>query len=83
MCRTGWLAVWCGLFVLTACTSDPWMHRVKGEDQFTNDYNRCENQQLQMQMSGIGMVSANSYQQQTLIERCLRKQGWVKKSDLE
>lgn len=55
-----------------ACSSTEWVHPNKPSDEFTNDYNRCQNLVLRdpklQQGSQLLILNAT--------ERCLQKEGW-------
>ena len=66
-----WTLVVAG-FLLTACSPTEWVHPNKSSEEFTNDYNKCQNAaaldpKLQ-QGSQLLLLNAT--------ERCVRKEGW-------
>ncbi len=57
---------------LPACSSTEWVHPNKPSEEFTNEYNRCQNLVLRdpklQQGSQLLILNAT--------ERCLQKEGW-------
>ena len=59
-------------FLLTACSSTEWVHPNKPADEFTRDYNNCQNAAARdpklQQGSQLLVINAT--------ERCIQKEGW-------
>lgn len=59
-------------FLLTACSSTEWVHPNKPADEFTSDYNKCQNAATRdpklQQGSQLLLLNAT--------ERCIQKEGW-------
>lgn len=72
------LAVGC-LLLCSACSSEQWIHRYKKQDEFVYDYNRCEKEAFNKQQTL--RMNLSSYAQDQFLERCLRREGWVRKPD--
>lgn len=58
--------------LLTVCSATEWVHPNKPADEFTSDYNRCQNavtRDPKFQQGGqLLLLNAT--------ERCVRKEGW-------
>ena len=56
----------------SACSSTDWVHPNKPSDEFTSDYNKCQNLVMRdpklQQGSQLLILNAT--------ERCLQKEGW-------
>jgi hypothetical protein len=64
-------------FLFSACSSTEWVHRYKKQDEFVYDYNRCEKEGFNAQ--NTVMTTLTPYLQAQIMEKCLRKEGWVKR----
>lgn len=57
---------------LNACSTTEWVHPNKPSEEYTNDYNRCQNAALRdpklQQGSQLLVLNAT--------ERCLQREGW-------
>ena len=63
-----------------ACSSDEWVHRYKKPDELVYDYNTCERQIEALQSSGARTVQITSYVRKTMVDQCLQKSGWLKRT---
>jgi len=69
----GWMLM-LGIVVgaLNACSTTEWVHPNKPSEEYTNDYNKCQNLALRdpklQQGSQLLLLNAT--------ERCLQKEGW-------
>ena len=72
-----WLLLVLCTFALSSCSSTEWVHRYKKQEAFESDYEQCEKQVTER--SNSQPITLSSYQQGFLVERCLRKEGWVQK----
>jgi len=70
--RNRHLAVAVAGFALAACSTTEWVHPNKPPEQYTTDYNNCQNAALDdpklQQGSKLLVVNAT--------ERCMQKEGW-------
>jgi hypothetical protein len=62
------------------CASDEWVHRYKKPDELVYDYNNCERQMQVQQNEGARAVSITPYTMQNMIDECLQKNGWMKRT---
>lgn len=64
--------------VCVSCSSTKWVHPYKNEEQFTNDYNKCERYFMNAATTnpGIAMSGSNPAMEQQRMARCLKKEGW-------
>jgi hypothetical protein len=62
---------------LTACGSGDWIHPTKPPEAFAQDYNKCESDALRDPKLQQGI----RYLQLEATERCVRKKGWMLKSE--
>lgn len=67
-----------GGLLLAACSSTEWVHPYKKKEQLVYDYNKCENQVFNSQMAGP-TVTYTPYVQKSLVDQCLKKEGWVQR----
>lgn len=65
------------VFAVLACSSVKWVHPYKKEDQFVYDYNKCDRMVFQSQ-TVRPTVGYTPYVQTSLLEKCLKQEGWVK-----
>jgi len=63
------------------CTSDDWVHRYKKPNELVYDYNSCDRQVDAYQSSGARSVQITPYMRRGMIDKCLQKIGWYKKSE--
>jgi hypothetical protein len=73
-----WVSALVGVFLLGACSSTEWVHRYKKKEAFVIDYNQCDREVANRVNSQ--MITPSQLQQQGMMEQCLQKQGWVKKT---
>jgi hypothetical protein len=62
------------------CSSDEWVHRYKKPDELVYDYNNCERKMEVQQNSGAKSVTITPYVLQGMIDECLQRNGWVKRT---
>lgn len=59
-------------FALAACSTTEWVHPNKPSEEYTSDYNKCQNAVLSdpklQQGSRLLVMNAT--------ERCMQKEGW-------
>ncbi|MER3424705.1 MAG: hypothetical protein C4293_17255 [Nitrospiraceae bacterium] len=67
-----------GVLFSAACSSTEWVHPYKKKEQLVYDYNKCENQVFNSQMSGP-TVTYTPYVQKSMVDQCLKKEGWVQR----
>jgi hypothetical protein len=67
-----------GTLSITACSSTEWVHPTKKPDLLVNDYNKCESQVFNSQMTR-NTVSMTPYVQKSMVDKCLRQNGWVQR----
>ncbi len=60
------------LFQLTACGSGSWVHPNKPPEEFTRDYNACEDAVIKDPKLQMG----NNFLVLQATERCVMKKGW-------
>lgn len=70
------LSLGCVLLV-TACGGGSWIHPNKPQEAYAQDYNKCEADALK----DPKLQQGQRYLQQLATERCLKKMGWMLKSD--
>ncbi len=60
------------LLILAGCASAEWTHPTKPKDQFSQDYNKCQNDTLRdpKLQQGIQLLMLQA------TERCVQKMGW-------
>ena len=60
------------LLIIAGCASAEWTHPTKPKDQFSLDYNKCQNDILRdpKLQQGIQLLILNA------TERCVQKMGW-------
>ncbi|HJT22385.1 MAG TPA: hypothetical protein VJ746_18075 [Nitrospira sp.] len=68
-----WMVIFAAVgCTITACSTSEWVHPNKPSEEFTTDYNKCENASLRdpklQQGSQLLLLNAT--------ERCLQKEGW-------
>jgi hypothetical protein len=63
------------------CSSEKWVHRYKKPNELVYDYNSCERQIDSYQSSGARSVQITPYVRRGMIDQCLHKIGWFKKSE--
>lgn len=63
--------------LLCGCSSPGWIHPDKRQDEFVNDYNRCENKFDEYEQQEVTITNPSAYTKTLFMERCLRKGGWV------
>lgn len=66
------------VWVLPACSSTEWVHPYKKPDQLVYDYNKCERKVFDSQ-TATNTVTYTPYVQQSLVDQCLQKEGWVQR----
>lgn len=64
--------------VWASCSSTKWVHPSKKEQQFTYDYNACEREIMNRQVtnSGTSSMHSNYSIEQERQAACLRQKGW-------
>ena len=64
--------------VCVGCSSTKWVHPYKNEDQFTNDYNKCERDFMNAATTNpsVSMAAGNPAMEEARMARCLKKEGW-------
>ena len=70
--------------VWSSCSSTRWVNPDKrGEQQYTYDYNACEREIMNRQMTNAGVSSmySNVNIDTERVENCLMKKGWRKIED--
>ncbi len=58
--------------LFSACSGGGWVHPAKPQEEYSNDYNRCETQTLR----DPKLQQGSRYLLVQAIERCLLKEGW-------
>ncbi len=60
------------LLIMAGCASAEWAHPTKPKDQFSQDYNKCQNDTLRdpKLQQGIQLLILQA------TERCVQKMGW-------
>ena len=61
-----------GGFLFTACSSPQWVHPNKPADEFTSDYNKCQ----QAAAQDPKLQQDNQLLLRNATERCVQKEGW-------
>ncbi|MEW6545067.1 MAG: hypothetical protein AB1411_15840 [Nitrospirota bacterium] len=69
------ICIGCALH-LAACSGPSWVHPNKPQEEFTQDYNRCEGDALR----DPKLQQGSRYLLLEATERCMRKKGWVIKN---
>lgn len=69
--------------VWSSCSSTRWVHPVKKEQQLTYDYNACERDIMNRQVTNPGVTTmySNVTIDQERIANCLRQKGWRQVED--
>jgi hypothetical protein len=77
----GWrlLSALIGIGLLSGCGSGSWVHPLKPEEAFAEDYNRCESDVLK----DPKLQQGNKYLILQATERCMMKKGWMLRSEME
>ncbi|SLM48881.1 conserved exported protein of unknown function [Nitrospira japonica] len=70
--RNRHLAVALAGFALAACSTTEWVNANKPPEQYTTDYNKCENSAL----SDPKLQQGSKILVQTATERCMQREGW-------
>ncbi len=71
--RVGLLAV--GYMALLGCGGGSWVHPNKHQDEFAQDWNKCQGDVLR----DPKLQQGNNYLLIQATERCVMKKGWVLK----
>jgi hypothetical protein len=63
------------ILMLAACGGASWVHPTKPAEEYTQDYNKCENDMLR----DPKLQQGNRYLLLQATERCMKKKGWTLK----
>jgi len=65
------LSIW--ILLIAGCSSAEWVHPTKPQDEFTQEYNKCQGQILADPKNQQGI----NYLLLEATEQCVKKRGWV------
>ncbi len=62
----------------SSCSSTRWVHPSKKEQQFTYDYNACEREIMNSQVTnpGVSTMYSNVNVERDRVAACLQQKGW-------
>jgi len=70
--RGGYIMIAMVGFALAACSTTEWVHPNKTSEEYTTDYNKCQNAVL----SDPKLQQGSKFMVVNATERCMQKEGW-------
>jgi hypothetical protein len=70
--RSGHIMIAMVGFALAACSTTEWVHPNKTSEEYTTDYNKCQNAVL----SDPKLQQGSKFMVVNATERCMQKEGW-------